>query len=134
MPLSVEVKPGERIRLGEYDLTITERTRLIFHTESVPFLREKDMLAPDAANTPAKRLYLTLQLMYLSKDPHRYEERWVTLLNEVLRALPSATQQVESIRGYIAQDQMYKALKDIKNLIDYEHTSLSAYRSKRVHA
>ena len=134
MPLSVEVKPGERIRLGEYDLTITERTRLIFHTESVPFLREKDMLAPDAANTPAKRLYLTVQLMYLSKDPHLYEERCLTLLDKVLGVLPSATQHVESIKGYIAQDQMFKALKDIKNLIDQEHIYLRGCRLKSVHA
>src|SRR5215218_5460644 len=120
MPLSMEVKPGERIRLGEYDLTITERTRLIFHTENVPFLREKDMLAPGAANTPVKRLYLAIQRMYLAKNPQRYQERCATLLNEVLRTLPGAVQQIESIRGHITDGQMYKALKDIKNLIDHE--------------
>src|SRR4051812_2435878 len=118
MPLSVEVKPGERIRLGEYNLTITERTRLIFHTQSVPFLREKDMLTPDAANTPAERLYLRMQLMYLSKDPHLYEEHCLVLLDKILGVLPSARPLVESIKGYIAQNQMYKALMAAKNLID----------------
>ena len=62
------MKPGERIILGESVVTNgNQRTRLTIQGNS-PILREKDILTTDTADSPAKRLYLAVQLMYLSND------------------------------------------------------------------
>jgi len=69
MALKVELKPGERIILGDCVITNDDqRTRLLIEGH-VPVLREKDILTPQTADTPAKRIYLAVQLMYVSKEP-----------------------------------------------------------------
>ena len=71
MPLKVELKPGERILIGDCVITnADQRTRLIIEGEA-PILRERDILNFKTADTPAKRIYLAVQLMYTSRDAPR---------------------------------------------------------------
>jgi len=66
MGLKVELKPGERIIIGESIVTNDDqRTRLVIEGDA-PILREKDIMTVEDANTPCKRVYLVVQLMYLS--------------------------------------------------------------------
>ena len=82
MALKVELKPGEKIILGECVVTNhDQRTRLLIEGQ-VPILREKDILTPQRADTPAKRIYLAVQLMYTSTDPRRITRsisRWCAI-------------------------------------------------------
>ena len=69
MALKVELKRGERIIVGECVITNSDqRTRLLIDGQ-VPILREKDILTPETADTPAKLIYLAVQLMYTAKSP-----------------------------------------------------------------
>lgn len=122
MPLNLELKPGERIRLGEYDLTTTERTRLIFHSENVTILREKDILPPERANTPAERLYLCVQLMYLSKDPKPQRDTYDVISRAIFQNDPMARPLVESIDKYVLAGEIFKALRETKKLIEHEQS------------
>ena len=71
MALKVELKPGEKIILGDCVVTNhDQRTRLLIEGQ-VPILREKDILTPQRADTPAKRIYLAVQLMYTSQGSAR---------------------------------------------------------------
>src|SRR4051812_21916020 len=120
MALKVELKPGERIILGECVVTNeNQRTRLLIEG-SVPILRVKDIMTPDRANTPAKRVYLAVQLMYTSRDPRAHHEIYFTLIGEILKAAPSMWPFVESINNHILTGNLYKALKDTAKLIAYE--------------
>jgi flagellar protein FlbT len=66
MGLKVELKPGEQLIIGECVVTNgDQRTRLLVEGQA-PILREKDIMTPDQADTPAKRIYLTVQFMYTS--------------------------------------------------------------------
>ena len=70
MALKVELKPHERIIIGACVITNTDqRARLLIDGDKIPILREKDILTPDTADTPAKLVYLAVQLMYISPDP-----------------------------------------------------------------
>ena len=61
MGLKVELKPGERFILGECLVTNgDQRTRLLIEGQA-PILREKDIMTPEQADTPAKRIYLCVQ-------------------------------------------------------------------------
>jgi len=120
MALKVELKPGERIILGDCVVTnADQRTRLLIEGDA-PILREKDILTPDRADTPAKRIYLTVQLMYTSRDPRASHEIYFKLMRETLCAAPSTWPMIESINNHILTGQMYKALKEAKKLIAYE--------------
>ncbi|MGB8093564.1 MAG: flagellar biosynthesis repressor FlbT [Pseudolabrys sp.] len=44
------------------------RNRLFVEGDA-PLLREKGIIKEKQANTPAKRIYLALQLMYTARDP-----------------------------------------------------------------
>ncbi len=68
MPLKIELKPNERVILGDCVVTNDDqRTRLLIQG-TVPVLREKDIMTPSRANTPAERIYLAIQIMYVEKS------------------------------------------------------------------
>jgi len=83
-------------------------------------LRQKDILTPQLADTPAKRIYLAIQLMYTAKDPRPHHEIYFALVRELVQAAPSAWPHVENINNHILTGEMYKALKVAKTLIAYE--------------
>src|SRR5690348_18180929 len=80
MALKVELKPHERIIIGSCVVTNTDqRARLLIDGDNIPILREKDILTPETADTPAKLVYLADQLMYIS--PGTDTDRKSTRLN-----------------------------------------------------
>lgn len=120
MALKVELKPGERIIIGESVITNdNQRTRLFIEGDA-PILREKDIFTPATADTPAKRIYLAVQLMYLSKKIDPIQEEYFTLVNEIISAAPSTLPYVTRISNFILSNAFYKALKEAKALIEYE--------------
>ncbi|RAI44898.1 flagellar biosynthesis repressor FlbT [Rhodoplanes roseus] len=120
MALKVELKPGERIILGDCVITNSDqRARLLIEGET-PILREKDILTAETADTPAKRVYLAVQLMYTSKDARAYHEIYFKLVSDILKAAPSTWPLIESVNNHILAGEMYKALKEAKKLIAYE--------------
>ena len=120
MGLKIELKPGERVMLGECVITNhDQRTRLLVEG-SAPILREKDIMTESRADTPAKRIYFAVQLMYISKDPTTYHELYFRLVRDITQAAPSMWPLIESINNQILTGELYKALKEVKKLIIYE--------------
>lgn len=120
MTLKVELKPGERLLIGECIITnASQRTRLLIDGQA-PILREKDILTPEQANTPAKRIYLAVLLMYTSRDPRDQHPAYFALVRDILQAAPSTRQQIEIINNQILTGDLYKALKQARQLINYE--------------
>lgn len=125
MALKVELKPGERILIGECVVTNSDqRTRLLIEG-AAPILREKDIMTPERADTPAKRIYLAVQLMYTSRDAQPHHELYFSLVRDIVQAAPSTWQIVEAINNHILTGELYKALKDTKKLIAYEEELLA---------
>lgn len=120
MGLKVELKPGERLILGECLVTNgTQRTRLLIEGQA-PILREKDIMLPAQADTPAKRIYLAVQLMYTSRDPSTHHDAYFSLMRDLVQAAPSAWPHMVAVSNHILAGDMYKALKSAKALIAYE--------------
>jgi flagellar protein FlbT len=120
MGLKVELKPGERFILGDCIVTNgDQRTRLLIEGQS-PILREKDIMTAEQADSPAKRIYFVVQLMYTSRDPSAHHETYFTLMRELVQAVPSTWPHIEAISNHIMAGEMYKALKHAKSLIAYE--------------
>ena len=120
MSLKVELKPGERIIIGDCVVTNTDqRTRLLIDGQ-VPILREKDILTSKLADSPAKRIYLAVQLMYTTRDPTAHHQVYFQLVRDILSAAPSTWPFIETINNHILTGETYKALKEAKKLIAYE--------------
>jgi flagellar protein FlbT len=125
MSLKVELKPHERLIVGNCVITNSDqRTRLFIDGKS-PILREKDILTPATANSPAKRIYLAVQLMYLEDDIGAFRTDYFQLINDIVQAAPSTIPIVDEINNDILTGSLYKALKATKRLIQYEQELLS---------
>lgn len=129
MALKVELRPGERIIVGSAVITNdNQRTRLFIEGDA-PILRERDILTAEAADSPAKRIYLAVQLMYLSPRPEALHKDYFTLVNEFVAAAPSTVALVDRINSRLLTGEYYKALKQAKSLIAYEEELLANVRS-----
>jgi flagellar protein FlbT len=141
MALKVELKPHERIIIGSCVVTNTDqRARLLIDGDNIPILREKDILTPETANTPAKLVYLAVQLMYISPDPQNSHGTYFNLLRDIVVTVPSAWPIIEGINNCILSGDLYQALKEAKKLIAYEqklleqHEAIEANRQSEVTA
>ena len=120
MALKVELKPNERILIGESVVTNCDQRSWLVIEGTSPILREKDILTPKRADSPAKRIYLAVQLMYTSRDPRSHHEIYFSLVRQIVQAAPSTWPFIEAINNQILTGNLYKALKEVKKLIVYE--------------
>jgi flagellar protein FlbT len=125
MALKVELKPGEKLLVGNCIITNSDQRTRLFIEGRVPILREKDILTAETANTPAKRIYLAVQLMYIDDDITSTKDHYFALVKEFMEAVPSSIPLVNQINNEILTEQLYKALKAAQKLIDYEQDLLS---------
>ncbi|MGC1559650.1 MAG: flagellar biosynthesis repressor FlbT [Bradyrhizobium sp.] len=135
MALKVELKPHERVIIGSCVITNTDqRARLLIDGDKIPILREKDIMTPASADTPAKLIYLAVQLMYIAPDPQANHGTYFNLLRDIVTAVPSAWPIIEGINTNILSGDLYQALKEARKLIAYEKKLLEVARSKQASA
>jgi flagellar protein FlbT len=133
MSLKVELKPGERLIIGTAVVRNGEQRARFFIEGDAPIMREKDILTPGTADTPAKKIYLAVQLMYLQQDLSGHNDFYFPLVQEFLSAAPSALPLIAEVNNRILSAELYKALKAAKKLITYEQELIShATRGERI--
>ena len=125
MSLKVELKPHERLIIGSCVVTNSDQRTRLFIDGSAPILREKDILTAETANSPAKRIYFAVQLMYLDNDISTLRGEYFELVNDIVTAAPSCIPIVDEINNDILTGALYKALKAAKRLIQYEQDLLT---------
>lgn len=134
MPLKIELKPNERVILGDCIVTNAGgRTRLQIEGR-VPILREKDIMTPRRANSPANRIYLALQLIYTSKEPREHYALYLQHAHEAVRAIPGARPFIDRINNRILRGELYKALKEARKLIDFEEEQSKMNAASKAYA
>jgi flagellar biosynthesis repressor protein FlbT len=128
MALKVELKPNERIVIGTVVIRNSESRARFFIEGQAPILREKDILTADTANSPAKMIYMAVQMMYLEGTTDKHHEMYFQLVQDFVKAAPSATHLVMEVNNRILSGDFYKGLKAAKEVIAYENKILDAYR------
>lgn len=132
MALKVELKPHERIIIGNCVVTNTDqRARLLIDGDNVPILREKDIMTPETADTPAKLVYLAVQLMYISPDPKVQHGTYFNLLRDIITTMPGAWPIIETVNTGILNNDLYRALKEARKLIAYERKLIEQSEAAR---
>lgn len=125
MSLRVELKPFERIVIGGSVITNSDTKTAFLIDGDAPILREKDILTAEVANTPVKRIYLCVQMMYLENDIPKYQDLYFGFVKDILEAVPSFRPPIESASNLILSGSLYKALKELRALIKREDELLS---------
>jgi len=93
---------------------------------NVPILRQADILSEIDANSPCRRIYFAIQLLYIDgeKSPELQPVYW-ELVSDVLGAAPSMKDLISQISQFIIKGKFYQALKIAKKLIQYEEELLN---------
>ncbi len=120
MALKVELKPFERIIIGKSVVTNSDSRAKFLIDGKAPILREKDILTAETANTPVKRLYLCIQMMYLEDDIPKYQDLYMDFVKDLLEAVPRFRRSIETASNLILAGSLYNSLKEIQKLIEQE--------------
>jgi flagellar protein FlbT len=120
------LKPRERAIIGGAVLR-NGGTRVRLRVEnSVPVLREPDILSPRAVRTPCERVCLALQLLYV--DPEglgRHLDTYRSLVADVAEAAPSLRPWLAPIDDHVRAGRYYQAIKSARSLREHERELMS---------
>ena len=130
MPLKIELKPGERLIVGNALITNDNERVKLFIEGNVPILREKYVLTEKEADTPCKKVYYLLQEMYLAKDPTVLHPEYFARIAEITQAAPSFAPAIDELNSDILGGDYYSALKHMMALIEKEARLLELAKSK----
>jgi len=127
MALKITLKPQEKMILGGAVISNGNNSGCDLIIENkVPILREKDILSENKADTPCRRLYFIIQLMYIDEgNLAGHQKYYWNLVNEIVKAAPSTVGLIDHINEEIVSGRYYQALKLAQNLIDYEQEVIS---------
>ncbi|MBI5634137.1 MAG: flagellar biosynthesis repressor FlbT [Nitrospirae bacterium] len=130
MALKISLKPHERLIIGGAVISNGAAKSDLVIENNVPILREKDILGSTNADSPCKRVYLAIQLMYIDeKKLAEYHKTYWELIKDILQALPSRHDLIAEISEHILHGQYYQALKLTRKLIEYEQEVLTHARN-----
>jgi flagellar protein FlbT len=125
MSLKLALKPHERIIIGGAVIKNGASSCHLLIENNVPILRQADILSETEANSPCRRIYFVIQLLYIDgdKNPELQPMYW-ELVSDVLSAAPSMKDLISQISQFIIKAKFYQALKIAKKLIQYEEELL----------
>jgi flagellar protein FlbT len=128
MPLKLSLKPGEKFVLNGAVVQNGDRRGVLILQNKASVLREKDIMHAEEANSPARRIYFPVMMMYLDEAgaPKFYDE-FVKRLNEFMGAIrnPEMLNDCIAISKHAMAREYYKALMLCRKLIEYEDERLS---------
>jgi flagellar biosynthesis repressor protein FlbT len=130
MSLKLRLKPEEKVLVGKAVIKNGPRTSEFVVENNVPILRQKDILTEEEANSPSRRVYFVIQLMYIDTEKLvEYHGKYWELVNDILVAAPSTKPYIERISEQILACDYYQALKLTRKLMNYEEELLAHVKS-----
>src|SRR5437762_13208346 len=128
MSLKIDLKSGEKFIVNGAVMVAGKSGASLILQNQATFLRAKDIMQENEANTPAKRIYFVIMLMYIDPESHdQYYSRFAGLVDEYL-ANTTLAEVRRALMGILQQANMkrfYQALKLCKSLIQFEAKLLS---------
>jgi flagellar protein FlbT len=127
LPLKLSLKPGEKLVLNGAVIQNGDRRGVLILQNKASVLREKDILQPEEANTPSRRIYFQVMLMYIEPaEAQKYYDEFVRRLSEFMGAIrnPEILAECVTISRCCLQRDYYKALHSCRKLIEYEDMRL----------
>lgn len=127
MPLKLSLKPGERFVLNGAVVQNGDRRAVLVLQNKASVLREKDIMQQDEVQTPARRVYFPVMMMYLDEgSAEKFYGEFIQRLTEFMGVIsnPNVLADCVDISKYCMEREYYKALMLCRKLIDYENERL----------
>ena len=125
--LVLELRPGDMMIVNGAPIRFRNRTRIEL-TARARFLFGKQLMTPDMANSPARRIYFGLQTAYIGDHDER--RAGLDLARELIGEFHEATTS-EMVRDLLDRalkaaeaDQCYQALKLARRVMRHEEVVL----------
>jgi flagellar protein FlbT len=128
MPLKLSLKPGEKFVCNGAVLTNGERRVSLVIENKASILRDRDIMQAEDANTPAKRIYFPIMMLYLDAEHNEvHYDEFVKRMSEFMEAVTDhdTLTSCVAISRDVLQCQYYKALIKCRQLFDFEQTRLN---------
>lgn len=124
--LKITLRDGEKMVVNGAVLRAGGRTILWLENDAA-ILRGREVMKPEEADTPARRLYFSCMMAYL--DPENlvaHQSRILARLDDLIGALstPQARLLCAAFAREVAGGHHYRALAECRRLIDYEEELL----------
>jgi flagellar protein FlbT len=123
MPLKLSLKPGEKFVLNGAVVQNGDRRGVLVLQNKASVLREKDIMQAEEANSPARRIYFPVMMMYLDEGAAaRCYDEFVHRMNEFMGVIrnPDILADCVNISKHVLSREYYKALMVCRKLIEYE--------------
>ena len=123
MPLKLSLKPGEKFVLNGAVVQNGDRRGVLILQNKASVLREKDILQPEDAKTPARRIYLPVMMMYIEPaEASKFYDEFVQRMSEFMGVIrnPQVLAECVTVSRHCMQRDYYKALLGCRKLIEYE--------------
>jgi flagellar biosynthesis repressor protein FlbT len=123
MPLKLSLRPGEKFVVNGAVVQNGDRRAALVLQNKASVLREKDIMQADEADTPARRIYFPIMLMYLDGNGREkaYAE-FAARLAEFMGAVrdPLVLTECIGVSKEVMAGEYYRALMRCRKLIAYE--------------
>ncbi|MCQ4161044.1 flagellar biosynthesis repressor FlbT [Roseomonas sp. GC11] len=125
--LVLELRQGDLLVVNGAPLRFRNRARIEL-TSRARFLFGKQIMTPEAASTPARRIYFAIQTAYIGNEEER--ERGLELARDLVAEFQQATtstmvrDMLDSALALAEQDECYQALKLIRRIMQHEDAVL----------
>ncbi len=125
--LVLEMRAGELMVVNGASLRFRSRTRVELVAKA-RFLFGKQVMSPEGANTPSRRIYFALQCAYVGPEEERETamadaHRLVAEFQEATTS-DMARQLLERSLALAEQDEWYQALRLVRHVMRHEATVL----------
>jgi flagellar protein FlbT len=123
----LSLKPGEKFVLNGAVVQNGDRRGVLVLQNKASVLREKDIMQQEEANTPSRRIYFPVMMMYLDESgAERYYDEFVRRMSEFMGVIrnPSVLADCVDVSKYCMEREYYKALMLCRKLIEYEDERL----------
>ena len=133
--LVLELRAGEAMIINGALVRFRTRSRIELVAKA-RFMFGKQIMAPEQADTPARRIYFALQTAYVGEEQERMTA--LAAAHELIAAFKAATTSVlareilDRAEAAAANDDCYTALKLARRIINHEDTVLGRVPSGRV--
>lgn len=128
MALKLTLKPGERLVINGAVLENGDRRSTLTIQNQASVLRERDIMQPDEAQTPMRRIYFAIMMLYLDEEnADQFRQEFAVRLSEFMEAINNAEalRTCVDIIQLVEARQYYKALLAAKSLYEFEEVRLN---------
>lgn len=127
--LVLEFRAGDKMLVNGAALQFQTRASVVL-SNRVRFLFGKQILAPNDANTPARRLYFAIQAAYICDDAERpqFLELARGLASDYAEASTSPTVKrlIERATEELEEGKCWEAMRRVRELFPHDDAMLSA--------